>query len=622
MVGLLAGLSSLALGELPGPAGAHGGSARLDALSHRAGTDLSGLPRPAGTGLHVIPFPGTPDASRRSPVIFSSLSRAELASVTVTGSHTGLHRGRIEALPARAGTAFVPGRPFAPDEEVRVVAELRSAAAGTASGDPGATRLSFSFGVAAPARVIAAHHAGAPAHAAVMRHRARARSAGGSATQSFHSNPGLNPPAVSASADPDRRSGDMFLTPGHFRGGGLMIRNPQGHLVWYDALAGKNAYNLAVQSYQGQRVLTWFQGPPAEDVIANSSYQTVAVVKAVGGYGANLHDFLITPQGTAWLEATAVVPADLSSVGGPSNGALVDYVIQEVDIQTGQLLWQWDSYGHIPLQSSHLPIPANGRPWDPFHLNSLQVLPDGNLLLSARHTWSVYKVSTKTGEILWTLGGRDSQFKMGLGSRFEWQHDVRLMGTRMTLFDDGAGPSTQNARQSSAKVLLVNGAAKTVTLIHRYTHTPPLLTGAMGSAQTLPNGHIFVGWGTAPDFSEYTPSGQQVFNGSFALGTNSYRAYRFPWAGHPVTPPDVAALAAPNGYTNIWASWNGATTVVAWRVLGGPTPLTLLPLATQSDDKFETQVTVHAQPAYVEVQALNAHGQVIPNGTSTAEPVG
>jgi hypothetical protein len=140
--------------------------------------------------------------------------------------------------------------------------------------------------------------------------------------------------------------------------------------------------------------------------------------------------------------------------------------------------------------------------------------------------------------------------------------------------------------------------------------------------QTLPNGNIFIGWGSAPDFSEYTPGGEQIFNGSFAAGTNSYRAYRFAWSGQPVTRPAITAAATSHGRTHVWASWNGATEVAYWRVLGGPSPGSLQTLTVQPDRSFETRITVHRGPAYVEVQALNQHGQVLPHGTSSVQPVG
>jgi hypothetical protein len=386
-------------------------------------------------------------------------------------------------------------------------------------------------------------------------------------------------------------------------------------------VSGK-AFDFAVQTYQGHRVLTWWQGnrggADGEDVIMGRSYRVKAVVKAVGtGYSADLHDFWIAPQGTAFINAVVPVRANLSSVGGPKDGSVLDNVIQEIDIATGKQLWSWHSYGHIPLNATHhLP---HGSQCDCFHLNSIQQLPDGNLLVSSRDTWSIYKINIKTGKIMWTLGGRYNQFKRGTGVGWAWQHDVRRFGNTLTLFDDGAAP--QEEQQSAAKVLHLEVGKKQVTLDHRYYHRPPLLASAQGSAQSLPNGNMFVGWGTEPDFSEYTRGGKQIMTGSFPLGESSYRAYRFPWSGKPTYPPALAVTTGSNGSANLWASWNGATNVASWQVLGGQScSSTLVPVTKVNRSSFETRITLNHPPACVEVQALNSQGRVLPHGKSARSP--
>jgi hypothetical protein len=580
----------------------------------------AGVSRHGPPALHVNPFPGTPDAASNSSIIFSSLtSTSQLRSLTVRGSRSGVHGGRLQMLPNHGGVAFVPGRPFAPGERVRVIARLSSPAAGTASGDPGATRLTFSFGVLVePAASRSRSDPSPSAHASSS-----------PPVKSFHSAPDLHPTVVDVSSDPDTSSGDIFISPDHTSQMGPMILNSQGQLVWFLPIDGGKASNFAVQTYQGKPVLTWWQGPNADngkdgfDVIMNSSYQTVATVHAVGtGYSADLHDFQITPQGTAFINSVVAAKANLSSVGGPKNGYVWDNVIQEIDIATGKQLWSWHSYGHIPINATHKP--PSGSYCDCYHLNSIQPLSDGDLLVSSRSTWSIYKISTKTGQILWTLGGKYNQFKRGTGVGWAWQHDARRIGNTLTMFDDGASP--QEEQESAAKVFHLEVGKKTVTLVHRYYHSPPLLASAQGSAQLLPNGNMFVGWGTEPDFSEYTASGKQIMTGSFPLGETSYRAFRFPWSGQPTYPPSMAVTSASSsGSYDVWASWNGATNVAKWRVLFGPSssgPFT--GNTTASRYSFETEIPVAAPTGaqYVEVQALSSQGQVLPDGTSAAQSLG
>lgn len=557
-------------------------------------------PAKAAPALHVIPFPGTPDASPSSHIIFSSLTASALGSVTVSGSSSGTHAGHLVALPDAAGTAFVPDYAFVPGEQVQVTANLTSSAAGTASGDPGATVLSFSFTVAVPVSFGSA---------------VQPPGTSASPTQSFRSAPGLHPPVVSATSDPDTRSGDIFLTPQLGPQSGPMILDARGKLVWFRPVPGF-ASNLEVQRYHGQRVLTFFQQTGGnmhtnEDLILNRSYQAIATVR--GGYGdvPDLHEFQITPRGSALIVADTPVRADLSSVSGPSDGVVTDDVIQELDIKTGQVLWEWHSLGHIPLNASFIGKPKPQATYDYVHMNSIQELPNGNLLLSGRHTWGVYLIDKQTGKIVWTVGGKYSNFSVRQGAGFEWQHDAHLLGDTLTLFDDAASPWFDQERQSSAKVIRLNTASMTATLVRRYTHRPSLLSLGEGGAQILPNHDAFVGWGNQPDFSEYGPGGRQIFNGSFPLGVTSYRAYRFAWHGQPTTRPSVAISNQSGGEVKVYVSWNGATNVAAWRAEGGSSPRALHSLGQSRRTGFETTLTLHSPGRYLVVQALNAGGKVL-----------
>ncbi|MFL5823067.1 MAG: arylsulfotransferase family protein [Solirubrobacteraceae bacterium] len=564
-------------------------------------------------GLHVMPFPGTPDASVTSSVIFSSLAPSELRSVRVSGSRSGAHPGHLTALPDGAGTAFVPDHPFDPREAVHVTAALRSRAAGTRSGDPGANTLGFVFTTAQ-----------ATAHPAPHPPARRTRLAGdpfGGPTQSFFSRPDLHPPVVSATTDPDSTGGDLFLTPHDSPQNGAMILNSRGQLVWFQPVPGA-AYNLAVQKYHDRQVLTYWTGKDTEpvgvDVILDHSYRTLAVVHAGNGYSADGHEFQITPGGTALLDAYSATYADLSSQGGPSNGRVTDCIIQIVDIRTGQVLWEWHALGHIPLTESYEKPPRGTKPYAYFHLNSIQELPDGNFLVSARNTWAVYEISRQTGNVIWTLGGKHSSFAMGPGTHFEWQHDARMQpGGMLSLFDDAGLPQEESQSSAMWLRLRTNPGSMTATLARRITHSPPLLAGALGNVQTLPGGNFLVGWGSQPEFSEYTSTGRQIFNASLPLGMNSYRAYRFAWRGRPATPPALANLPGPNGTVAVVASWNGATDVAGWRVLGGPNPYALTLMGKGRARGFETGIGFAGNPRVLAVEAMDSAGHVL--GTSPAQ---
>ncbi len=550
--------------------------------------------------LAVLPFPGTPDASPRSAIVFMTLKPAQVRHVSVQGSRSGQHAGRIVALPRGGGTSFVPERAFMDGERVAVHAELASADAGRAAGVPGARALDYDFSVAAPL---------------TARQRAVVARDPPPATQTFRSRPDLHPPVVGTTgANPDTTSGDIFLDTQAVQQNGPEILDSQGKLIWFSPLpAGQQAFDVQVQRYLSQPVLTYFQGwlvaahGVGEDVILDRSYRRLATVHAGAGYQPDLHEFLITDRDTALITIYARVRADLSSVGGRRDGRVLDGIVQEVDIRTGQVLWEWHALGHVPLTDAEL---GRGHgAFDFFHINSIQELADGNLLISARNTWAVYEVSRRTGNIIWQLGGKRSSFKLGHGAGFEWQHDARLGsdGT-LTLFDNAATPKEE--RESRALTLRLDKHAMTATLLQSYEHSPPVLAGSQGNMQLLANGNAFIGWGSAPNFSEHDRDGRQIFSAHFPRPTQSYRAFRFPWSSKPSAPPDLAVVRQGAGLT-AYASWNGATDVASWELMGGSTPSTLRPLTTATRTDFETAITTRTSAPYVSVRALDHAGHVL-----------
>ncbi len=557
---------------------------------------------PAPHSLDVLPFPGTADASPYSQIAFPALAPSAIESITVTGSDSGDHAGSLRALPCGRGTAFMPAKPFQPGERAAVVARLSSRAAAIASGAR-STELRFSFRVAT---------------AVPLPLPSTGPSTPGP-TESFHSEPSLQPPVVTATSDPDPGSGDAFVSAEDSTQQGPMILDDKGRMVWFRPIHNTHisAFNLRVQRYEGKPVLTWWQGrvnvagvgTEGEGLILDDHYRTLAVVRASEGYSADLHEFQITPAGTALISVFAPVRADLSSVGGSRDGELLDSIVQEIDIRTGRLLWEWHAFGHVPLTASEAGPPPPGSPYDFFHINSIQQLPNGNLLISARNTWAVYEVNRYTGKVIWTLGGKDSSFKMGSGANFYWQHDAHLEGNTLTLFDDGATPAEEP--QSRALKLHVDLARFKVTVARAYTHSPGVLSDYEGSTQTLPNGNLFVDWGRASDVSEYRPSGEQIWNMSFTAPVHSYRAYRYRWNAEPETRPAISVNTGSGGKVTVYASWNGATNVARWQLVAGTIRQGLSPVATTASTGFETAITGSTAQLYLAVHALDSAGRVL-----------
>jgi arylsulfotransferase ASST len=288
---------------------------------------------------------------------------------------------------------------------------------------------------------------------------------------------------------------------------------------------------------------------------------------------------------------------------------VVGGVIQEIELPSGRVLFEWRSLDHVAIDESHQPYSPKGA-YDYFHVNSIELDHDGNYLVSARNTWAVYKIDRHTGAVLWRLGGKKSDFEMGPGTVFAWQHDARRHGGSnylLSLFDDGAMPPVQP--QSKALVLELDMKRKTATVHRKLTHYPNVLAWALGSVQVLPNGNVLVGWGTAPYLTEYDKDGKVVFDARLPKGGENYRALRFPWKGRPATAPDLIRKFE-HGKHVIYASWNGATELAAWK-LEAPGHSTRQPRAG-----FETAIVAPTGVKSVEITPVDRHGAPLHRATS------
>ena len=391
-----------------------------------------------------------------------------------------------------------------------------------------------------------------------------------------------------------------FLGPGQW---GPMIFDNAGNLVWFRPLqAGEDAADFRTQTYRGKNDLTWWQGRTlqlgyglGEDVIANANYKTVAVVKAGNGLQADEHEFTLTPQGSAYVLAYSPVQTSLSSAGGPASGLALDGVIQEIDIHTGLVMWEWHSLGHVDVSESYSKLPGLAtNPYDYFHINSLTTDGHGNILISARNTWALYQISARTGAVIWRLGGKKSTFTLGAGVPFAYQHNALWLGNgEISLFDDEGAPPVKPP--SRGEVIKLDQKAKTATLAGQLVRTPgPLITGSQGNVQSLPGGGWMVGWGGLPNLTEFNAHGEIVYDAQLPAGENSYRVYREPWSGQPTEPPAIVAKTT-GATTAVYASWNGATTVASWQLLTGSSATHLTAVSTTPRSGFETTIPAPAR---------------------------
>jgi hypothetical protein len=433
--------------------------------------------------------------------------------------------------------------------------------------------------------------------------------------QRFVSRPDLEPTVTRMTVRGRPAPGVFMVGPGSSPPvpSGPMIVDGRGELVWFRPLPAHTwLTNLQVRSYRGRPVLTWWEGKlvngygVGEAVIADTGYREIARVKAMNGRTMDLHEFQLTPDGRALFTCTPhTATVDVSSLGGPSSAQALESIFQEVDVAGGRLIREWRSLDHIPAAETYRTTFA---PLDYLHLNSIDVLPDGDLLVSARNTWALYKLDRRSGDVVWRLGGKRSDFDMGPGAQFAWQHDARRVADgQVTLFDDGFDGVTRSHPVSRGLILGLSG--RTVGVRRSYSHPAGLLTSGMGNAQLLDDGHMILGFGDDPYSTEFAPDGSVVSQLLMPKGQHSYRTFRLPWRALPSAPPAVATRRGrSSGRATLYVSWNGATDVTRWRVLGGSSRSDLRPVAVAPRSGFETAVRLGTGSGYARAVALDARG--------------
>jgi hypothetical protein len=414
--------------------------------------------------------------------------------------------------------------------------------------------------------------------------------------------------------------------------GGPLILDSRLQPVWVGPPMSTNliAANLKAQRYNGKPVLSWWEGvvnrqgvtTSGEDFVVDNTYRQVATLEATRPWVISLHDMVISGR-SAWVTAYRTVPMDLTKYGGAANGSVLDAAVQKYDLTTGKLLYTWDALQHIPLSDSYQVAPKSGV-WDAYHENSIQLVSGNRFLVSMRQEWAAYLVSDITNGIEWTLGGKRSTFKFGRGAQFQWQHDVELHKNQVSVYDDHCCGFTSAGKiivtgPSRALVLNLDRTKRTASVARSIVRNRGFESTFLGNTELLRNGNVLVSWGSTPWFSEYDKTGKRLLDvswpgGARSISNESYRAYLESWSATPYYPP-AGAVRSSKGTTTVYASWNGATSVSAWRVLAGSSSKKLSTVISKANRSgFETAIKLPRAYGTYEVQALDRRGKVI--GTS------
>jgi hypothetical protein len=453
--------------------------------------------------------------------------------------------------------------------------------------------------------------------------------------------PGVAPPAISVlQGSPNVAEGLIFVAP---KGAGLgsgssplpigpEIIDDQGRPIWFKPITnGQTATDFRVQQYKGKPVLTYSQAGGVGglavgqtiDYILDREYRVIKTVVAGNGYDADSHEFRISPENTALITIYNAIPYDLSSVGGPTNGWVTEGIVQEIDISNGKVLFEWHSLDHVALSESYNPLPkaptTKNTAWDYFHINNVSLDVDGNLLISARHTWTVYKLDRHTGAVIWRLGGKKTDFTLGPGVQFAWQHNpIAVDASTIRIFDNESN-GTPVLPYSRVIWVQHDDVNKTATLVRSIEHPAALSAPSQGNSEALDNGDTFVGWGALGRVSEFDLYGNLLFDATVPSGQDTYRGYRYDWHPDLHDKPTATAQVQGDGSTIVHAIWNGATDIATWEVEDSSPGAGHKIVASAPWDGLDTAITVGGPKASVRVIALDIHGNEL--GTSPAAAI-
>ena len=557
---------------------------------------------------YISPTPGAEFVSRGTTIAVRYgpiLNEQILSSLkfTVEGAISGAHPGQSVLADDRKTVIFTPDQPFIPGEVVTVNINVVSPTHSTVENP-----YSFSFTIGRDQK------SGSP----------------GQSQQGNSSPSGSTPPVAfpdyltlpkdiphfTVTSTPDETGdGYIFVAPYEWlhpnEGSYLLILDSQGEIVYYKSVQDEySTYDFKVQpngmlSYYGQKDSTFY--------LMDSHYQVVDTYQAGNGYLADLHEFQMLPNGNALFLVADSQTVDMSRfvAGGKQDATVIGTVIQELD-PSKNVIFEWRSWDHIPFDESGVAL--TGDSVDYVHGNALAQDTDGNILLSSRNLSEITKININTGEVMWHLGGKDNQFTFVNDEPFGHQHDVRVLPDgNITVFDNLSHPGASRGVEYQ-----LNVNQMTATKVWEFSHDPPVFATFMGDTQRLPNGNTLMDWGapstdagfTYANITEVTPDNKTVFELAFDRPFVSYRAFRFAWQGDPLTLPDLA-YKKDNDTLTLGYSWNGATDVASYRVLGGDSPDGLSLIEEKTKTGFETQSHLSDLPAgecYFQVIPLDKNG--------------
>lgn len=266
-------------------------------------------------------------------------------------------------------------------------------------------------------------------------------------------------------------------------------------------------------------------------IMLDHHFVEVDTVYVGHGYYSDDHELQVLENGNILQVARQHVQVDMSKLvaGGQKNATVEAHHLIEMD-KNRNIIFEWNDWEHLDIRDTFVPL--TDQFVDFVHMNSIAVDYDGHLIISPREFKSIMKIHRDTGEVIWTLGGRNNDFTfINETVPFSFQHDARPVPGKpnhYTLFDNGRERQPQFSRGVEYKLDLQKMTAEKVW---EYRHNPDWFSGWMGSVQRFDNGNTLIDFpGGAVRAIEVNSQGEEVWE-LRAAGVEAYRCRRFEWDG-------------------------------------------------------------------------------------------
>ena len=214
------------------------------------------------------------------------------------------------------------------------------------------------------------------------------------------------------------------------------------------------------------------------------------------------HDYQRLDNGNTLVVRWAKLPTEVAArvQGGHIAPGDPDWmwgdVIREID-PSGGIVAEWRSWEHLSTDH-HVKCPLESRKeWT--HLNSIEITPDGDWLVSFRLTSRVAIIDHSTGDLSWRWGSDVLSHQ---------HHASWLDNGHVLVFDNGC-----HRREAPSFSQILEVDPQTREIVWKYVGESILgfYSFMVSGCERLPNGNTFITEGATGRLFEITPEGETVW---------------------------------------------------------------------------------------------------------------